>query len=253
MNNYTVYIHRNKINNKVYIGLTKQIPEQRWRNGNGYKTQIKFWRAIQKYGWSNFEHIIFSTNLSKQEASLLEQDLIKKFDSIKNGYNLDLGGSTTNHSKETLQKMSQSMKGKKCSELTKDKISNSNYHTNIKKKIYCIETGKKYNSIKEASDDTNIDRSSIGKACSGKMNTAGGYHWCYQNEEKNIQIDKRYRPVLCITTNKAYLNMSEAARDTNSDNSNIKKVCDGKYKTTNKLKWKYITFEEYGKYKNEEN
>lgn len=174
--------------------------------------------------------------------------MIKKFDSIKNGYNLDLGGSTTNHSKETLEKMSKSMKGKKHSESTKNKISNSNYHTNIKKKIYCVETKKIYNSIKEASDDTGIDRSSIGKVCQGKMNSAGNYHWCYEGDIPNIKQNKNYKPVLCITTNKAYSNMMEAARDTNSDNSNIKKVCDGKYKTTNGLKWKYITWDEYKQY-----
>ena len=80
------------------------------------------------------------------------------------------------------------------------------------------------------------------------MNSAGNYHWCYEGDVPNIKQNKNYRPVLCITTNKAYSNMTEAARDTNSDNSNIKKVCDGKYKTTNGLKWKYITYDEYKQY-----
>ena len=40
---YTVYIHKNKVNEKIYVGITKQKPEQRWRlNGSGYKTQEKF-------------------------------------------------------------------------------------------------------------------------------------------------------------------------------------------------------------------
>jgi len=54
MNNYTIYIHKNKINGKVYIGQTGQDPKKRWDNGNGYKTCSRFWNAIQKYGWDNF-------------------------------------------------------------------------------------------------------------------------------------------------------------------------------------------------------
>ena len=66
MENYKVYIHRNKINGKVYIGITKQKPENRWRNGKGYKQNIKFYRAIEKYGWNNFEHIVLVDNLTAE-------------------------------------------------------------------------------------------------------------------------------------------------------------------------------------------
>ena len=50
----TIYLHRNKINNKVYIGQTIQPVENRWKNGNGYKTCSYFYNAIQKYGWGKF-------------------------------------------------------------------------------------------------------------------------------------------------------------------------------------------------------
>ena len=52
---YIVYQHKNKINGKVYIGITMQDPERRWRHGEGYKSSPHFYAAIQKYGWDNFE------------------------------------------------------------------------------------------------------------------------------------------------------------------------------------------------------
>lgn len=51
---YTIYMHRNKINGKSYIGQTFQKPEERWKNGAGYKSCTYFYAAIQKYGWNNF-------------------------------------------------------------------------------------------------------------------------------------------------------------------------------------------------------
>lgn len=45
--------------------------------------------------------------------------------------------------------------------------------------IMCVETGIKYNSIKEAAKDTNTDNSSIGKVLKGKYKTAAGFHWIY--------------------------------------------------------------------------
>ena len=69
MNNYTIYIHKNKINNKVYIGQTSQNPKKRWDNGRGYQSSPKFYNAILKYGWDNFEHIILYTNLTLEQAN----------------------------------------------------------------------------------------------------------------------------------------------------------------------------------------
>lgn len=46
-------------------------------------------------------------------------------------------------------------------------------------KIKCVETGKIYNSIKEAADDVGGDNSSIGKTLKGRNKTSYGYHWVY--------------------------------------------------------------------------
>lgn len=92
-NNYTVYMHKNKINGKVYIGITKQKINSRWRKGKGYK-ECKFRNAIDKYGWDNFEHIILFEHLSKESACNKEMELIKKYNSNDRnfGYNVSTGG-----------------------------------------------------------------------------------------------------------------------------------------------------------------
>ena len=147
---WCVYIHINKINNKSYIGIAKGDPKQRWKkNGDGYKNhQQVFYRAIQKYGWDNFEHIIWIDNLSQEEAKLWEIRLIALFKTNccrytdpMLGYNMTDGGegtygykhseeikkrisdAHTNPSEETRKKMSESKKGRSLSEETRRKMS----------------------------------------------------------------------------------------------------------------------------------
>ena len=92
-------------------------------------------------------------------------------------------------SEETKKKISEVNKGRKLSEETRKNMSKGHKNPSEetrkkigesqKKKIYCIELNKIYNSIKEASEDLNIDGSSISKVCKGKRKTAGDYHWRY--------------------------------------------------------------------------
>lgn len=95
MENYKVYYHKNKINGKYYIGITKkENPEKRWRKGEGNKNQF-FYKAIQKYGWDNFEHKILFDGLTIKEAKEKEIELIKKYNTLApNGYNIGRGGET---------------------------------------------------------------------------------------------------------------------------------------------------------------
>lgn len=89
---YCVYAHVNKQNGKMYIGITCRI-EQRWScNGYYYQLSTKFWRAIQKYGWDNFEHIVIIDGISESIACIYEEELIAKYDTQNNGYNILPGG-----------------------------------------------------------------------------------------------------------------------------------------------------------------
>ena len=96
-NNYTVYMHTNKTNNKVYVGITYRNVQERWQNGLGYKKdQPVFYNAIRKYGWDGFEHIVFAEHLTEKEAKHMEILLIalyktncKKYDNPEYGYRFD--------------------------------------------------------------------------------------------------------------------------------------------------------------------
>ena len=83
-NTYCVYVHINKINEKKYVGQTVNgdNPNKRWKDGEGYKTQSYFYKAIQKYGWDNFDHEVVASNLTLDEANNFEELLIKELDTM---------------------------------------------------------------------------------------------------------------------------------------------------------------------------
>ena len=64
MKKYVIYMHRNKINNKVYVGQTRDELNRRFKSGYGYRTSPHFFAAIKKYGWDNFELIVLEENLT---------------------------------------------------------------------------------------------------------------------------------------------------------------------------------------------
>lgn len=91
---YLLYVHTNKANDKKYVGITSKKAQQRWQNGFGYKSNKSFYKDIKKYGWNGFEHEILFTDLTEEEASEKEKEMIKllKSNYYKNGYNHTAGG-----------------------------------------------------------------------------------------------------------------------------------------------------------------
>lgn len=169
---YCVYKHTNKFNGKVYIGITSQLPEKRWKNGYGYEGNEYFFRAIQKYGWNDgFDHEIIVSGLTKENACVIEIELIKTYDSTNSdkGYNFSSGGDCGNagctSSEEWVEKMSEA----------------------LGKPVICIESSVVYKSAKYAEKETGIRASSISAVCRGDYGhqTAGNLHWCFWDDEWN--------------------------------------------------------------------
>lgn len=214
MKEFVVYMHTNKINGKKYIGITCQKPNQRWRNGKGYKIG-SFKGAIDKYGWDNFEHIILFENLTREEACKKEIELISKYKTMDKdyGYNLCEGGNLTvgyHHSIKSREKMSNARKGlyvgeknpmygksgelapmygKHFTEEHKRKISEAKkgntkpYIEKLGKKIdqYDINNNfiKTWASISLIEKELNLKGTHISRVCRNKRKTTGGYVFKY--------------------------------------------------------------------------
>lgn len=184
---FTVYIHRNKLNNKAYIGQTCQIPQRRWEKGLNYVCSTHFYRAIKKYGWDSFEHIIFATNLTQEQANQMERLLIAFFDTTnqKYGYNMRSGGENSKLCEQTKEKIRDAMRkkpsflGKKHTEESKR---NMRLHWNGGKKpipVRCVELNQEYESASEAGRKLKLNISHITQCCKKNRKTCGKYHFEY--------------------------------------------------------------------------
>lgn len=111
----SIYLLKNLLNNKIYIGQTWATLEFRWNNGHGYAGSKYLHSAIKKHGKENFKYEILALVSNQQLADYLEDYYIKEYDSMnyKIGYNLKEGGSTGKHSIKTRQFLSKIRRGTK--------------------------------------------------------------------------------------------------------------------------------------------
>lgn len=190
---WCVYKHTLKETGQIYIGQTNNI-KNRWKP-SAYKQCIKFYNAIQKYGWDNFDHEILADSLTLEEANELETKFIIEYDSINNGFNLNTGGDNKLASPETKEKMSKTRKGVPKSEQHKQAISEAltgykqteehkkhNRKAQHRKSVECIETGEKYDSLAEAERQTGILGETISRQIRGIQKSTQGLHWRFIND-----------------------------------------------------------------------
>lgn len=214
--NYFVYLHVFP-NGKKYFGITMQKPAKRFgSNGCGYRDCPKMSNAIKKYGWENVKHYLIAAFITKSQAECMEIELIRKFNTVENGYNIEYGGNTFGtHNIETRKKISESNIGKhfrhktdiekihlseimtgesnpfwgrKHSAESIEKIRNSRLGNVWAKRIaiqqYTLsgELIAEYETLTDAHNQTGISMASLSFAVSGKYKKAGGYVWKQKGE-----------------------------------------------------------------------
>lgn len=92
-----VYVLRNGVNGKCYVGQTIQEPNKRFNqhrhHANYEENGMIVSRAIEKYGWCNFEKYILQVCERQDDLDNAERYWIERYNSLApNGYNIDRGG-----------------------------------------------------------------------------------------------------------------------------------------------------------------
>ena len=252
---FTLYMHKNKINNKVYIGYTSYDANTRWGvNGKRYLAKkgdkyrhSRFAYALQKYGWDNFEHIILRDDIDTiEEAHKLECELINKYNATDDrfGYNMTNGGEGTKgkyHTEETKLKISIARQNitdeareryrecaqnrssetlKKMSEAHKGCPSWNKGKTNV----YSAETLKRMS--ESASKRTGENNAFYGKK--------------HSDETKEKIGSANSKRVCCEETNRVFQSVKQASEIMGINRHSISGVLCGRNKTAGGFHWRYV-------------
>jgi group I intron endonuclease len=120
-----IYLIINIVNNKKYVGQTRQQLNKRWKyhiTESRTFSDRPLYRAINKYGIDNFKiRIIEECNTDLLDER--ETYWIDSLETYRYGYNTTTGGEHPEHSEETRNKISESMTNLSRSDEWKDNIS----------------------------------------------------------------------------------------------------------------------------------
>lgn len=199
-----VYGIYNNANGKWYVGQSVDIAK-RWKHhicalNNRYHPNVHLSRAWDLYGQSSFEFVVLE-ECPLERLNQREKHWINELHAFETGYNQTIGGDFPAGrivSEETKAAESAARKGsgnpfygKHHTDVWKQKAGdrqrgakNHMYGRYGKlnpksRKVRCVETAMVFDSLKDAERKTGTNSSNISSCCSGRLKTAGKYHWEY--------------------------------------------------------------------------
>ena len=226
-----IYMYKNRINGKIYIGQTVNVYLRRRQHENPtgqdrtHQFDSEFHRDMRKYGIENFEFSILE-ECSPKDLNEREIYWISKYETTENGYNVKRGGSGGWVNGKTVYQVE-------------------------------IGTGKiiaEYPSIRSAARSVGCNAGDIKRVCVGLLQSAAGVAWClvddYRKEDyvgKKPNPRRPYvkaKPVLQIDletgeTVMEYASVHDAAKAMGVHRNNIYNCCQHKWKTSCGFKWEY--------------
>lgn len=219
----TLYLQRKRINKHKHEAITRQC-------------DTPFGRAIRKYGWDTIRE---TYKVIEYVEAPDKQSLKKKLTERENYYILELNTLTPNG--YNVQLTNQEKLGEyRNKALMYEKISNSlkgkylNEKNPNSRRVINIDTNIIYPSISQASRETGVSVQVICSVLKGKQLKAGGFSWCYIDDEGNIDksnlrsINRKQLPVYCVELDKEFVSAYAGAKYIGKPNgkANIRRVCE---------------------------
>lgn len=119
------------------------------------------------------------------------------------------------------------------------------------KPVYCINDRKSFVSCVEAGAKYGVHPSYIGRACNGKYKDIRGKYFCWlegkdtfvpqPRETHKGKTGPKPKAVFCITNNKEFASVKEAARFYGIPQSCVSDACNGKLKQTHKMRFCFVS------------
>ncbi len=155
----TIYKITNLINGKIYIGQTIKTLQRRFAVHKSCKRNSILTSAFKCYGKENFciEPVISCLDVAALDD--LEIKAIEQFNSLKpNGYNQLKGGNVSQQRGRTPWNKGKKASKKAIANQSKSHLGQVAWNKTV---IYCVETGEKFESLKDAATKLNLQSARI--------------------------------------------------------------------------------------------
>lgn len=195
---FEVYCITNKVNGKLYVGVTTKGYKNRFANHVRYSRGSRgscraLYNAMRKYGQDAFSVELIDTASSFEEMNQLERKHITQMGSLHpNGYNLTDGGDAGSFAEETRLMASKRLKGKPMGEKNRKALIKAWADPELRK--------KRCNAIKEAMSRPEV-KAKINGIQKGKPKSA--------SHIKNLR-KARASSVICVETGNVFEAMIDA-------------------------------------------
>lgn len=175
---------------------------------------------LDNFDWIKLEKELINNNLVK-----IASEEFNKYKSIKNITEIaESIGMTTAKLCSLLKTATRVGMTDYNPKLAKSGVYTVDKHNPNKRECICIETGKIYDSCKEAELEHDTGRDAVARVCRGERITVKNLHFDFlntteeiQDKKKSMEINKakashNMKQVICVETNQTYESASEASR-----------------------------------------